>query len=126
MDENWQANFLWELLESEAPEKFYIDGNEHPAFLYFPRQHWASQKNKHTLYMNTVGVINTFGSRKKALARLKQIVENAYFAVRVYQVSRTGRNKGKRILFAENTTDRITKSELKAPMKVFEIVEWQS
>lgn len=124
MTERWEATFLWKLLEMEAPEKFYIDGKEHPAFLYFPRYHWASREKKHTLYLNGVGVINTFGSKKKALERLKQIVESAYFAVRVYQVSRTGRNKGERILFAENTIDRVDKTRLNAPMKVFEIEEW--
>ena len=121
---SWQGKFLWELLEQEAPEKFYVGGSEHPAFLYFPRQSWASQNGKHTLYMNGVGVIDSFTSRKKALARLKVIVENAYFRVRVYQVSRTGRDKGKRMLFAENTVERVDKSTLKGPMKVFEIDEW--
>ena len=121
----WEGKFLWELLEDEAPEKFYVDGKEHPAFLYFHRQHWASQRGKHTIYMNGVGVIDSFGSKKKAFARLKEIVEHAYFAIRVYQVSRTGRNKGKRILFAENTIQRVDMTNAKGPMKVFEIDEWK-
>ena len=126
MSESWKGKFLWELLEMEAPEKFYVGGSEHPAFLYFPRQSWASRDGKHTLYMNGVGLIATFTSRKKALERLKAIVESAYFPVRLHRVSRIGRNKGKRIMFAENMVERVDKATLKGPMKVFEIEEWKN
>ena len=125
MNENWQANLLWELLESEAPEKFYVNGKEMPAFLLFHKYHWASQNKKYTLYLNRVGVIAEFTSQKKALERLKLIVENANFPVRVHRLSRTGRYKDKRILFAENTVERIDRETLRGPCKVFNIDEWQ-
>jgi len=125
MNENWQAKFLWELLEEEAPQKFYVDGKENPAFLLLPRGHWASSKSMHTLYLNSISVIDTFTSEKKALERLTQIVENANFAVRVYRVVKYGRNRGKRILFAENTVERMDKTKLIGPARVFNIDEWQ-
>lgn len=124
MNENSQSRFLWELLEMEAPQKFYMDGKDHPAFLLFPKFHWASSKSMHTLYMNGVGVINTFTSERKALARLVGIVEEANFPVRVYRLSKTGRSKGKRILFAENKVQRIDKEKIRSPTRVFNIEEW--
>ena len=119
--------FLWELMEMEAPSKFCVGGREQSAFLLFPKYHYLSQNNKHTLYMNMVGLINTFTSEKKALERLRQIVENANFPVRVYKVSKYGRNKGKRVLFAENHEQRIdlTNAKEDAFCKVFEIDEWK-
>jgi len=119
--------FLWELMELEAPNKFFVGGREEPAFLLFPKYHYLSQNNKHTLYLNGVGLINTFTSEKKALERLKQIVENANFPIRVYKVSKHGRKQGKRILFAENDKQRIDLSNAKEGTfcKVFEIDEWK-
>ncbi len=117
------AEALWELMEMEAPLKFFVGGADKPGFLLFPRGHWASIKGGHSLYLNRVGLIAQFPSRKKALARLKEIVENANFPVRVYQVSKYGRNKEKRFLFAENTVQRIMPKE-GCPTKVFNISEW--
>jgi len=89
-------------MEIEATEKFYVNGKDSPAFLYFPRGHYLSIDHKHTLYMSRVGLIATFGTRKKTLERLKEIIESANFPTRVYQVSKYGKKRGKRILFAEN------------------------
>lgn len=118
--------FLWELLEMEAPLKFFINGKESPAFLLFPKWHFASTKTQHSLYMNCVGLIARFTSEKKALARLKQIVEHANFPMRLYKVSKYGRKHGKRILFAENTSEGVDMTNAKGPMKAFNIEEWQT
>jgi len=115
--------FVWELLEMEAPLKFYVDGKDKPAFLLFPKWHWASTKTQHSLYMNGVGLITKVSSEKKALMRLKEIVENANFALRLYKVSKFGSKRGKRILFAENTVERIDKNTLQNPCKTFNIEE---
>lgn len=115
--------FVWELLEMEAPERFHINGKEKPAFLLFPKWHFASTKNHYSLYMNTVGLIARFTSKKKALERLRRIVETANFPVRVYKVSKYSQKQGKRVLFAENTIQRMEFTE--NPTKVFNIDEWQ-
>ena len=115
---------LWELLEMEAPLKFYVDGKEKPAFLLFPKWHWASTKTHHSLYMNGVGLVGKFSSERKALEHLKGIVENANFVLRLYKVNKFGRKRGKRIFFAENPIERIDKTTLKNPCKVFNIESW--
>ena len=112
-------------MELEASEKFFVDGKEHPAFLYFGRGHYLSINGKHSLYLNGVGLINTFRSRKATFERLKQIIENANIAIRVYRVSKYGGKKGKRILFAENKIERVDMTDAKGYMKVFNIDEWQ-
>ena len=120
---------LWELMEMEAPEKFYVNGKDRPAFLLFPRGHWTSTKNGHSLYMNNVGLIGVFSSQKKAVERLKQIIQNANFPVKIYQVSKYGRKRGKHIFFAENTVQKVPLTpELVtegAYVKVFNIKEWE-
>jgi len=120
-----QAQILWELLELEAKDKFYVGNRENPAFLLFPKYSPLCMDKKVTLYMNGVGLIDTFKSEKAALERLKQIIENANFAVQVYKVSKYGRQKGKRVLFAENTVDRIDNETMKGHCRVFEIDEWK-
>jgi hypothetical protein len=114
---------LWELMEMEAPEKFFINGAEQPGFLLFPKYSYLTLNNKVSLYMNGVGLIANFKTEKQAKERLKQIVETANFPTRVYQVSKTGSRRGKRILFAENTIQRVEPTE--NPCKVFNISEWQ-
>jgi len=98
-----QAEILWELLEVEAPIKFYINDAKKPAFLLFPKYHWASSKSKVTLYMNLLGKIREFTSEKKALAFLKEKIENhSIKSIKVYIVYKYGRRAGKKILFAES------------------------
>ena len=116
---------LWELMELTAPDKFFVGGKEHPAFLYFPRGHYLAMNGKHSLYMNGVSLISTFSSRKKAFVRLQEIVETANFPLRLYRVSKHGSKRGKRILFAENHTQRVDMTDAKGPCKVFNIKEWQ-
>jgi len=117
-------------MEIEATEKFYVNGKDSPAFLYFPRGHYLSIDHKHTLYMSRVGLIATFGTRKKTLERLKEIIESANFPTRVYQVSKYGKKRGKRILFAENKVQHLQLDAEKvvdgAMVKVFNIDEWKT
>ena len=115
--------FLWELLEIEAPEKYCVDGKESPAFLLFPKGSIGSMDHKVSLYMNSVGLIANFTSKKKAKARLKQIVENANLPMRVYQISKYGTRRRKRILFAENKVQRVELGE--NPCRAFNIEEWR-
>ena len=92
------SEILWELMEMEAPEKFYVDEKEHPAFLIFPKYHYLClDTKKHNLYLNGVGLIASFETRKALFERLKQIVENANFPIKVYQVSKFGKKRGKKI-----------------------------
>jgi len=124
-------DLLWDLMELEAPEKCYVGDAEKPAFLFFPRYHTFALKTKHCLYMNRVGLINTFTSERKALEHLRKIIETANFPVKVYRVSKTGRLRGKRILFAENTIQRIDLEKIQLEegetrtIKVFNIPEWK-
>lgn len=124
------VNPLWELMELEAREKFFVNNKEYPAFLYFPKYHYLSaEKSYHSLYLHTVGLINIFSSRQKAFERLKQIVENANFPLKLYQMSKYGRNRGKRILFAENKIQQVPLEPERvvegAVVKVFNITEWE-
>jgi len=122
---------LWELMEMEAPEKFFVNQKEHPAFLAFPKHHYLSVvRNRYNLYMNGVGLIASFGSEKALLERLKRIVENANFPIRVFRMSKHGRKKGQRTFFAENEIQRISiqtqgNDEDIRHVKVFNIKEWE-
>lgn len=116
---------LWELMEMEAPEKFFVDEKEHPAFLMFPKHHYlALETKKHNLYLNGVGLIAAFRTRKQLFERLKQIVEHANFPIKVWQVSKFGRQRGKKILFAENHIERVDMTNAKGPCRIFNIDEW--
>ena len=119
-----QAKLLYDLLEMEAPDKFFIDGKDVPAFLLFPKHHFAS-RHGYTLYLNRVGVIASFSSNKKALERLKEIVERANFPMRLYRVRKYGGKRNKRILFAENKKQRVDMTDAKGPCRMFNIDEWE-
>jgi len=107
-----QHQLLWELLEMEAPVKFYIDNAEKPAFLLFPKYHWAASKSRVFLYMNGVTKIGEFRSEKKALEFLKDKIENhATRHIKVYMVQKYGRKRGKRIFFAESKVKELLGDE---------------
>lgn len=95
------SSILWDLMESEAPDKFFVGDAERPGFLLFPRYHCFAHENKWTLYMNSVGLIDTFSTMDKALERLREIIATAKTSVKVFKASKTGRDRNKRILFAE-------------------------
>ena len=96
-------DLLWDILELEAPIKFYIDDCEKPAFLLFPQYHPFASKSRVALYMNSVAKIGNFTSEKKALEFLKDKIENHTTKhVKCYIVYKHGRKAGKRIFFAES------------------------
>lgn len=84
------SSILWDLMESEAPDKFFVGDAERPGFLLFPRYHFLAHENKWTLYMNSVGLIDTFSTMDKALERLRQIIATAKASVKVFRTSKTG------------------------------------
>lgn len=120
-----RSEILWELLEMEALEKFFVGNAKSPAFLLFPKYHWASTKSAHSLYLSNVGLIARFSSQKKALDRIKELVEKANYPLKLYQVSKFGRKRGKQILFAENKSSRIDLTKAKGPVRAFNIDEWE-
>ncbi len=112
-------------MEMEAPEKFFVDEKEHPAFLMFPKYHYlALETKKHNLYLNGVGLIAGFRTRKKLFERLKEIIAHANFPIKVFKVSKFGKQRGKKILFAENKTERVNMTNARGPCHTFNIDEW--
>jgi hypothetical protein len=112
--------FLWDLIESEAHARFFIDSADEPAFLIC-RGPFAI-RGPYGLYLNTVGHIASFPSAKKAELRLQEIVKTARTPVKVFKQTRRGR-----ILFAENTETRIPPNAIEGTMMAtFTIPEWKS
>jgi len=112
-DKEW----IWQAAEAIALEKYYVEleGEERklePAFLtiYFKEKGYG-------LFVNGVGLIKFFSSRKKLHEYLKKLVENANFPLKLWKGLRA------RKPFAINTVQRVTPSEL--PCKVFNIPEWE-
>jgi hypothetical protein len=112
---------LYDIMEDECRDKFYIKEKDKPSFLlFYPHSIFAQGKHYHqetkhwTLYLNRVGLIGIFKTKNDALLRLKQIIENANFPVTVL-------NKDGKV-FAEN---RVQRKELTGNFcRVFEIDEW--
>lgn len=116
---------IWGLMESEACHKFLINANEEKvAFLILHKYSPINPTKGYALFLNHVGLIKAFKREKDALERVKQIVENAYFPLRIYKVSKHGRNRRRPVLFAENTVERVNMEGAIGPHKVFEIDEW--
>jgi len=114
------SKILWDLLESEARERFFIDAAPEPAFLIS----WGifSPKGKCTLYLNTVGAINSFPSLKKAEERIKELVESARTPIKVYKGIKRGH-----LLFAENKESRLPATASEGNLiATFKIREWEA
>lgn len=87
-------NILWDLLESEAREKYFIGSSEKPAFL-ISQGVWATQDH-YSLYMNNVCCVGSLTSREKAREKIRQIVATARVPIRLFRETRRGK-----VLFAE-------------------------
>lgn len=113
-------NILWDLIESEARERFFVDDAKEPAFLIS----WGifSPNGKCTLYLNTVGAINSFPTLSKARERIKELVESARTPIKVYKETKRGH-----LLFAESKESRppatVSEGNLIA---TFKIREWEA
>ena len=118
------SNALWDILEGEADELFYIEGKDWPAFILMSRNHPFNPFKGHVLYMSHVGLIAIFRTKEEALQHLRKIIENANVPVRVWRVLKRWKERGKRVFFAENTIERIDSSKAIGPIKVFNIKEW--
>ena len=111
---------VWDLVEHDCgTTRFYVDNRDKAGFLIISKWSALNSSKQHELMMNGVGLIKRFKTEREAKNRLKQIVENANIPVRVYEDKRN-----KRVLFAENTTERIGKIKTGCSFKVFEIPEW--
>jgi hypothetical protein len=86
---------VWDLLESNASERYFVDNAEEPGFL-IGRGPWAIH-GEWTLYMNRVSALGSFTSRQKARERLLKMVQGAKEPVKVFRETRRGRQ-----LFAES------------------------
>jgi hypothetical protein len=94
------AEALWDILESEACEQYYIDNAEKPAFLLLskwnPLSHGAFE-----LYMNSIGSLGKFKTKTQAIEHLKEVMRTAKKPLSFFKVDKFGRKSGKKRLFAK-------------------------
>ena len=102
---------LWDILESEAYLRFFINDAEKPAFLLLHKWNPISCGG-FELYMNHVTCLGKFKSEKKALARLDEAISNAKIPIRVHIQKKKGFvGFGKKKLYA--TVDPTKPKEVK-------------
>jgi hypothetical protein len=89
------TEIVWDLLESNASERYFVDAAEEPAFL-IGRGPWAIN-GCWTLYMNRVAALESFTSCQKARELLLKMVQGAKKPVKVFRETRRGKR-----LFAES------------------------
>lgn len=95
------TDLVWLAIEQEAVEKFYVElkGGKRAkksAFLIC-RSIWTHGSGDWELYMNRVGSVGNFKTKKACIEKLKEIVENAVLPVRIWK-----QRKGKFELFFES------------------------
>ncbi len=88
------STFLWDLIISEASERYFVGDAPEPAFLIC--RGIFSPKGKWTLYMNSISEIGHFTSLKGAENHLREIVSRAKKPLSLFKQTR----KGKKVLFA--------------------------
>ena len=89
---------LWDILESEASERYLINNAEKPAFLLLDKWNPLSHGG-YELYMNHVGLLCRVKSKKQALLKLDKMLETARIPMKVWKETKWG-FKTKRVLYA--------------------------
>jgi len=93
-----KTEMLYDILESEAVEKYYIDDASKPAVLLL--QGILTNGTWH-VYMNMVTRIIRTRKEKEARSKIEEIFNKTTKQIKVYKVSTVGRKQGKRILHGE-------------------------
>ena len=90
---------LWDILETEASERYFIDDAEKPAFLILNRHNPLSH-GYFELYMNHVSRVARCKNHKEIIAKLDKILSTARKPIRVYLQKRKGLSYGDKKLYA--------------------------
>lgn len=114
------ANFMWEMVESLASSKYYINDSEKPALLVLPKLN----SKGYDLYLNLIGKIASFKSERNATNRVKKLVETANYPLKLYRV-RYGRKDKKPFAVNEEYSELYKNAVEGNPIKVFNIEEWE-
>ena len=93
------TDLLYDILESEACEKYYINNAEKPAFLVLSKWNPLSH-GKFELYMNRVARLGEFKTKKELIAKLLQVMSTANKPKKFYKVDKFGRKRREKVLFA--------------------------
>lgn len=108
---------LWDLLESEAFERYFINDAEKPAFLilhkYNPLSHGSFE-----LFMNHVSRLCRVKTQKQVIEKLDKILSSATIKITVFKQKKKGlASFGKKELYATVDPSLPVKPEHVYPMK---------
>ena len=95
-----RQEIVWDLIESEADELYYIDESEGPAFILLHRYNPLTRDSFH-LYMNHVTRIISTRSEKEVRENLVKALNSTTKRIKVFKMVRRGRKKNKKIFFGE-------------------------
>lgn len=90
---------LWDILETEAYERYFMDNAEKPAFLILHKWHPLTNRS-FELYMNHVSRLARCKSHKEIIARLDKTLSTAKKPIRVYIQKKKGVSYGEKKLYA--------------------------
>jgi len=91
---------LWDILESEACERYFIGDAEKPAFLILDKWNPLAN-NSFELYMNHVSRLGRFKTHKKTIEALDAVLSTANHKIHVFKQKKRGMASfGKKILYA--------------------------
>ena len=112
---------VFDVLSYLAEEEYWIETEEGlakgPAFFIVP------SKRTYLLILNNVGLIDSYKRLKQAQIRIKELVENSNYPMKIY-LKKHGKIKSHP--FAFNLTRRVTPLNEDTPVKAFEIREWEA
>ena len=113
-----ESKFLWDAMEALAREKYYIGTVDKPAFLIY------QSKRNYGLYLNSVGLINSYPSLKKARDRIKSLVENANYPMMVFKGKPKASTK-KPFAMNEKSSEMYLNAKEDCMVRAFNIEEWK-
>lgn len=84
---------IWDIVESEAREKYYIETEDgiakEPAFL-IPSYSWTISKSRYELWMGHIGIIQKFNTRKAVHEKLQEVCQKTKIPMKILRKVRDG------------------------------------
>lgn len=114
---------LFDLLPELASEEYWIETEEGLASK--PAFYIVESDGRYNLILNSLGSIKIYHKLKNAQDRIRELVENANYPMKVYRKTRRGKIRVNAKPFAVNTVQRMEPKE-DAPIRAFNIKEWET
>lgn len=95
-----KSDLVFDIIEGEADEKYYIDDAPDPAVLLLTKGNFLARRSWQ-VYINRLTRVTSTKEESEAREKIEQIFNSCKKRIKVFKVLKYGRRRGEKILHGE-------------------------